>query len=1323
VNSLRGSRRVAACLIAVSATAGASLATTSAAGASTTVRASTAVRTSNTALTGTSPRTSGAASRLPSVAQLIQAHAKLGQAGEITGSVAGFDGQPVTGACVTAAGDGRSVTTTASPGGTFRLAGLPAGSYALEYRDCAAAGRYLTGEPSTAARVQVAAGQVRHVPVMTLRPVNPVAALDARQASFRRGLAASNRKLSAAAATKTGQMSGKVTGRGKPLSGICIIVTAVAGPQTYDIQTAKDGRYTVRGVAPGRYYVMFDPTGVCPSRANWLQQVYKNDNNPFAPPAGRATAVRVRRGGKVSGINADLRLGGAISGTVTGKSGAKLRGICVMADADEGHGLFVNYGARTAANGSYHLHALFAGKYSLHFEIGCGSGDANYAPANRDSVGVALGQNRAVDQMLAAGASISGRVTLGSSSGSPLSGICVDASNASGLVGGFTATGRGGDYRVIGLTGGRFQLDFAPDCNNSGNYTSVSLTARTTAGRQTSDVNAVLQIGATISGTITDPHGSPVSGMCIEVDSNNTTNANVGDDNSGSYVINELSAGTYQVGFYDGCGNSGNYAPNWYAGQPSQSTATPITLATGAVDNAANAVLEPGVTISGKVTNTAGNAVSGACVGATTLSDALYGPVLQAQTNRHGAYAISGLAPGQYLIDFGCGLQSRYGDQWFPDAPDDAAARLVSARAGRTSGINAVLQQGGTIRGLVTGEGGRPLGGVCVLATNTAGTPPVLPGISGEIASILESDIAFTGSRGAYQLSGLAAGNYQVSFALCGGDRYAEQWYRGKVAAQAATAVRVRAGKSTPGIDGRLVFGSTISGRVINRAGNPLRNICVQAAAASGGPVASAITSRAGTYTIRALASGRYSVEFEPCGSQNLITALTRVRVIAPHVKTGVNATLRPGGSISGAVTASSAQPVSDSCVEAYRTGSAALAGFSYTDLDGSYLMTGLTAGSYQVYFGDPRCVFAAPGLAPQWDGSQSAQADATPVSVTVGATTGPVDAALQPDGEITGTVSVAGSPATPLSGACVTAFRVSGAQQAGLSAAVVAVSGPGGYTLADLLPGRYRVRFSAGCGATGYATQWYQDMPSRTAATVITVTPAGTLTGISARFVMRALSGGLEDHEHLADRLVNVPGAGPAAREERGVTRTDLKRLAAVRSDGHAAGQDVHELVLLLLPVGRASGAFPDADFLAVALPDVQTAGLHGLAGCLFERAPVLQLRGGGRGEIGGYVGHADVSFLTLFSRVGRVAAQDRVQLRTVSGCLAPAAHARGTAARSDRCRAGSCRPRRTDPVRGRRRPRRRRCRRVRRRPSRVRPPAPTSSRRHQRWRSSRQR
>src|SRR6476646_5762474 len=105
------------------------------------------------------------------------------------------------------------------------------------------------------------------------------------------------------------------------------------------------------------------------------------------------------------------------------------------------------------------------------------------------------------------------------------------------------------------------------------------------------------------------------------------------------------------------------------------------------------------------------------------------------------------------------------------------------------------------------------------------------------------------------------------------------------------------------------------------------------------------------------------------------------------------------------------------------------------------------------------------------------------------------------------------------------------------------------------------------------------------------------------------------EQHVELADRLVDLPGAGPAAGEDGGVARPDLGGLAAVRSDRHPAGQDVHELVVLQAPPGRPGRALPDTRLLgALAGPQRGARGVHRLASGFLQRAPVLEL-GVGRG------------------------------------------------------------------------------------------------------------
>src|SRR4029077_10676733 len=71
------------------------------------------------------------------------------------------------------------------------------------------------------------------------------------------------------------------------------------------------------------------------------------------------------------------------------------------------------------------------------------------------------------------------------------------------------------------------------------------------------------------------------------------------------------------------------------------------------------------------------------------------------------------------------------------------------------------------------------------------------------------------------------------------------------------------------------------------------------------------------------------------------------------------------------------------------------------------------------------------------------------------------------------------------------------------------------------------------------------------------------------------------EQHVERPDRLVDLPGAGPATGEDGGVAGADLGRLAAVGRDRHPAGQEVDELVVVQAPPGRPGRALPHARLL----------------------------------------------------------------------------------------------------------------------------------------------
>ena len=167
----------------------------------------------------------------------------------------------------------------------------------------------------------------------------------------------------------------------------------------------------------------------------------------------------------------------------------------------------------------------------------------------------------------------------------------------------------------------------------------------------------------------------------------------------------------------------------------------------------------------------------------------------------------------------------------------------------------------------------------------------------------------------------------------------------------------------------------------------------------------------------------------------------------------------------------------------------------SNTGLDGTFSITNLPPGDYQVLFGDPACSYSEPNLAPGWfqnaghqpgcHGGVGGCGARRPCSARTTLTTGRVHhrhsdrrrAAVR-------WPAYAWRRRRPGSAAA----RLLGDQRR-----------HGGYSIIDLPAGHYRVQFSSGCGAAGYKTQWWKDKPTGQAATIVTVTAATATTGIGA--------------------------------------------------------------------------------------------------------------------------------------------------------------------------------------------------------------------------------
>jgi len=719
-----------------------------------------------------------------------------------------------------------------------------------------------------------------------------------------------------------------------------------------------------------------------------------------------------------------------------------------------------------------------------------------YTPRTlKGTVAVSLGTTATVNAVLAIDGSITGTVT--SASSAPVGGVCVQVISGPGF--GFAITKSNGSYTVRDLPAGQYQLQFIPggafsNCGSHGNYL-PAMAAGDVSSATSTTVDATLPTGGVIAGVVRDSHGKPLPGICVFSNGRSPFASQIVTNSAGTYRMSQLFTGSYFVGFIGGCGNTKSVAFQAYRGDPTLNGPKAIPVTQGAVTGGINAAMKPGGILAGRVTDQAGKPVSKVCVFLLPATGAGAFGVFGAEstTSRNGTYSATNLPPGQFTVVFsgiqvkhrGC-VTSPYADQQFSGVGLGAPGNQVWVPAGtRTDGVNAVLAPSGKISGKVTGTAGRRLNNICVTATDQA----------------THAEGQATAFDGKYVLTDLPAGRYDVEFSNCGINdpfigatpNYANQWYKNSPVRAKATPVVVTGGHTTANIDAALTPGGGITGHVSFRPnGRPVSFVCVEAYTPDLGSFGIALTDRRGDYSVDGLSTGRYSVAFVPCSFESALAGQVRagaVSVVAGHTVHGISEQVQVGGSVSGVVSSAASghgKAAPGTCVEVeplFRTGLASLA---VAGPGGTYLATNLAPGRYRVLFADPGCSNNSPSLSASLSGEVTV--------VTRGNTT--ANATLKLAGGITGVVRGSHGPAA---GICAKAVPQRGNTLTGVTAAAVGISTAAGhYEILGLQPGRYKVEFTVGCGATGLATRWYKNAASEKNATVVTVKADAVDVGIN---------------------------------------------------------------------------------------------------------------------------------------------------------------------------------------------------------------------------------
>ena len=265
-----------------------------------------------------------------------------------------------------------------------------------------------------------------------------------------------------APATGSGTLLGTVTtAAALPIKGLAVWAYGEGGTEPLWAETDATGNYSITGMPPGQYKVLFSNrmlqgSDTAPVRANgpYVAEWYKDDGSFSDAEPVTVTADAATR------ADASLAAGGSISGTIKDASGAAINKALVTA-----------YGATTKielwscadATGAYTITGLPADTYTLlvrgsrqgYVDTWYGGGTAQTATP------VTVADTQQVTGIyisLAAGGAITGKVT--NWLHAPVAGIAVQAVHTATNLGGTAITADNGTYAVRGLPDGAYKIRF-----------------------------------------------------------------------------------------------------------------------------------------------------------------------------------------------------------------------------------------------------------------------------------------------------------------------------------------------------------------------------------------------------------------------------------------------------------------------------------------------------------------------------------------------------------------------------------------------------------------------------------------------------------------------------------------------------------------------------------------------------------------------------------------------------------------------------------------------------------------------------------------------
>ena len=577
-----------------------------------------------------------------------------------------------------------------------------------------------------------------------------------------------------------GRIQGRVADhRGVALPGIQVSAYAPDGNQLDTAETDPQGNYEITSLPEGTCKVKFSDTN-----HNIYIEEYYNDKKDFAG----ADLVTVHEGQTTQNIDAQLSLGGSITGQVTNEQGDWLQDIAIS--IVDGDGTTIR-NAWTDELGIYEATGLAAGNFKVRFLDEMQglyaqewyNDKADFTAA--DNVTVAISQlTSGIDAQLVEGGAIEGRVTGTGNAG--LSGVLVKIYDQAHNPVRESFTQQGGDYSITGLATGAYRVEFFPAEDGQGFYAgewyndkagfttadNVMVTNRQT----TSGIDAQLAEAGKITGRVTGPENQGLLQITVQVYDQTetlvreTTTLGEETEEDGDYIIAGLETGKYKVRFFDNYER--RYIEEWYNDKTNFTAADNITVTIGQITSGIDGQLTEAGKITGRVTGAGGtDGLGGVQI---SVYDAGSNLIATSSTAADGAYTVFGLPTGVYTVFFSEPVTNT--NQWYNNKSSSGAADPVSVTIGQTTaGIDAQLAVS-AISGRVTDLEGHGVSDVNVEVYSDPGHT-----VQGS---------TLTGADGRYAIC-LPAGAYKVFF---GSAYIVGVWYNNQADFDDANSVVVQSG-------------------------------------------------------------------------------------------------------------------------------------------------------------------------------------------------------------------------------------------------------------------------------------------------------------------------------------------------------------------------------------------------------------------------------------------------------------------------------------------------------------------------------------------------